>query len=58
MTTGTLIKSETLVNGGELWLGCAFLRNARIAKVAPRVTIEETNESIERVCGKIIIFND
>jgi uncharacterized protein (DUF2237 family) len=58
MTTGTLIKSETLVNGGELCLGYAFLKNARIAKVAPRVTIEETNESIERVCGKIIIFND
>ena len=58
MTTGTLIKSETLVNGGKLWVGYAFLKNARIAKVAPRVTIEETNESIERVCGKIIIFND
>ena len=58
MTTGTLIKSDTLVNGGKLWVGYAFLKNARIAKVASRVTIEETNESIERVCGKIIIFND
>jgi dihydroorotase-like cyclic amidohydrolase len=58
MSTCTLIKSETLVNGGKLWVGCTFIKNGRIEKVAPRVTIEETDESIERVSAKILILND
>jgi hypothetical protein len=58
MSTGTLIKLGTLVNGGKLWVGYTFIKNGLIEKVALRVTIEETDVSIERVSAKILILND
>ncbi len=57
MATGTLIKSETLINAGKLWVGYTFIKNARIEKVITRVTSEKTDEVIKRVTGKTLTFN-
>ncbi len=58
MSTGTLIKSETLINAGKLWVGYAFIKNAQIEEVITRVTILKTDEVFKRVTGKILTFND
>jgi hypothetical protein len=58
MTTDTLIKSEPLINAGKLWDGYVFVEHALIEKYAQCNTTDGTDEIIESVTSKIIIFND